>query len=123
MPDAPFENLRLVLMNEALPIGMAIWKRIEDQGVVSVVDTFSSSEDPFGELKVEGDLDARSLRTKLDQVRPGLGNPVIKVTVAVEDQNSDNQLCLDDDDALKLILTRIGERLDLLEIYLRESKA
>ena len=50
-----------------------------------MVEAFTGSSDPLQQLRVEGEAAARSVRDRLDQVSPGLGNPVMAVNVAVDD--------------------------------------
>ncbi len=81
MAADPFESLRLTLMQEVLPVGMAVVERARRGGPRDVIEAFTDSSDPLGTLKQEGDGAARSLRDSLDRLQPGLGNPVVKVTV------------------------------------------
>jgi len=81
MAADPFDALRLTLMQEVLPVGMAVVERARRGGPRDVIEAFTDSSDPLGTLKQEGDGAARSLRDSLDRLQPGLGNPVVKVTV------------------------------------------
>ncbi len=81
MAADPFDALRLTLMQEVLPVGMAVVERARRGGPRDVIEAFTDSNDPLGTLKQEGDGAARSLRDSLDRLQPGLGNPVVKVTV------------------------------------------
>ena len=53
---------------------------------------------------------ARDVREQLDSVSPGLGNPVMPVSVSVEEPNTAS----DERDDLNLALQRIENRLDAL---------
>ena len=53
---------------------------------------------------------ARDVREQLDSVSPGLGNPVMPVSVSVEEPNTTS----DERDDLNLALQRIENRLDAL---------
>ena len=81
MAADPFDALRLTLMQEVLPVGMAVVERARRGGPRDVIEAFTDSGDPLGTLKQEGDGAARSLRDSLDRLQPGLGNPVVKVSV------------------------------------------
>ena len=81
MAADPFDALRLTLMQEVLPVGMAVVERARRGGPRDVIEAFTDSIDPLGTLKQEGDGAARSLRDSLDRLQPGLGNPVVKVSV------------------------------------------
>ena len=81
MAADPLDALRLTLMQEVLPVGMAVVERVRRGGPKDVIEAFTDSSDPLGTLKQEGDGAARSLRDSLDRLQPGLGNPVVKVSV------------------------------------------
>ena len=81
-------------------------------------EAFTTTADPLGQLKQEGDAAARSVRDGLDRLQPGLGNPVMKVEVRdVPDgpEGTGGPLDPDDSAALQEGLGRIAERLQLLE--------
>ena len=129
MATDPFEALRLTLMQDVLPVGMAVVERARRGGPREVAEAFTAREDPLGGLREEGDAAARELRDSLDRLQPGLGNPVMRVQVrdipdpasegvpvaaggsaAAAEPNAD-----DDRQALQSTLARIAERLALLE--------
>ena len=64
---------------------LAMVDRVRRGGARKMVEAFTGSSDPLQELRVEGEAAARSVRDRLDQVSPGLGNPVMAVNVAVDD--------------------------------------
>lgn len=82
MAADPFDALRLTLMQDVLPVGLAVADRVRKGGPKEVLEAFDGSNpDPLGRLREEGEPAARSLRDNLDRVQPGLGNPVVKVEV------------------------------------------
>jgi len=129
MATDPFEALRLTLMQDVLPVGMAVVERARRGGPREVAEAFTAREDPLGGLREEGDAAARELRDSLDRLQPGLGNPVMRVQVrdipdpasegvpvaaggsaAAAEPNAE-----DDRQVLQSTLARIAERLALLE--------
>ena len=123
MAADPLDALRLRLMQDVLPVGVALVERARRGGVKDVVEAFSGSRgDPLGELRDEGEAAASRLRDGLDQLRPGLGNPVMKVDVRVEPpQCTEIELLPDDPSKLVEILERMAARLALLEHRLMSS--
>ena len=114
----PFDQWRLSLMQEVLPVGLAVVERVRHGGPSKVVEAFTNgSEDPLGDLRHEGEPAARDVRDQLDMVSPGLGNPVMSVTVSVDDDvDADDADSSDHDDHADLIqsLERIEGRLEQL---------
>jgi len=87
MAADPFDKLRLALMQDLLPVGVAMVERARKGGIKDVVSAFSPAEadaDPLSQLRREGEPLASQLRDGLDRLSPGLGNPVMKVDVRVE---------------------------------------
>ena len=120
MADDSFDSLRLSLMQDALPVGLAMVDRVRRGGARKMVEAFTGSSDPLQELRVEGEAAARSVRDRLDQVSPGLGNPVMAVNVAVDDvvvNSPDPQ----DQQILLEVLARIEGRLDALQLHLQKD--
>ena len=120
MADDSFDSLRLSLMQDALPVGLAMVDRVRRGGAKKIVEAFTGSSDPLQELRVEGEAAARSVRDRLDQVSPGLGNPVMAVNVAVDDvvvNSPDPQ----DQQILLEVLARIEGRLDALQLHLQKD--
>ena len=130
MATDPFEALRLTLMQDVLPVGMAVVERARRGGPREVAEAFTAREDPFGGLREEGDAAARELRDSLDRLQPGLGNPVMRVQVRdIPDPASEGVAVAAasgsaaaaepnaevDRQALQSTLARIAERLALLE--------
>jgi hypothetical protein len=82
MAADPFDALRLTLMQDVLPVGLAVVERARKGGPRQVMAAFDgSSADPLGQLRQEGEPAASRVRAQLDQMSPGLGNPVMKVEV------------------------------------------
>jgi hypothetical protein len=119
MAADPLDSLRLALMQEVLPVGMAVVERARRGGAKDVVEAFTTTADPLSQLKQEGDAAARSVRDGLDRLQPGLGNPVMKVSVeTVPDAPADlasTELGASDHSELQRTLSRIAERLAVLE--------
>ena len=109
--DNPLDQLRLSLMQDVLPVGLAMFERARQGGPGRVAEVFTGvSSDPFAELRQEGEPVARDVREQLDSVSPGLGNPVMPVSVSVEEPST----AADEHDDLNLALQRIEHRLDAL---------
>jgi hypothetical protein len=125
----PFDAMRLALMQDVLPVGLALLDRARRGGPGRVVESFTTSPEPFSDLRSEGEPAARELRERLDQVSPGLGNPVMEVAVEVEDtveetieETVEPELPVSAEDerlALQEALTRIEHRL----VQLRQQLA
>ena len=95
MTEDPRDTLRIFLMQEVLPVGIAMVERARKGGVNKVAESFTSTEDPLQVLRKEGEPVAKSVREQLDKVSPGLGNPVVPVEVAVEVEISEDDQMLD----------------------------
>ena len=117
----PLESLRLTLMQEVLPVGMAVVERARRGGPREVAEAFTAADDPLGRLRQEGDAAARELRDSLDRLQPGLGNPVMKVQVrdiptpAPEPAGGGGPDPGAESRELQSALVRIADRLALLE--------
>ena len=109
--DNPLDQLRLSLMQDVLPVGLAMFERARLGGPGRVAEVFTGgSADPIAELRQEGEPVARDVREQLDSVSPGLGNPVMPVSVSVEEPTTS----ADERDDLNLALQRIEDRLESL---------
>jgi len=121
MAADPLDNLRLSLMQDVLPVGMAIVERARRGGVRDLVAVLTETADPLNQLRQEGDQAARSVRHNLDRVQPGLGNPVMPVDVRPAPEAAaasfDPQAEISD---LQQTLQRIQGRLLLLDQRLAE---
>ena len=118
MPDDaglnnPLDQLRLSVMQEVLPVGLAVLERARQGGPAKVVEAFTTgSEDPMANLRQEGEPAARSMRDQLDAVSPGLGNPVMPVDVSVEAPSQDRGDLIE-------TMQRIEQRLQALKGHLQ----
>ena len=109
--DNPLDQLRLSLMQDFLPVGLAVFERARQGGAGRVVEVFTGgSADPIADLREEGEPVARGVRQQLDSFSPGLGNPVMPVSVSVEEPTT----AADERDDLNLALQRIEDRLESL---------
>ena len=82
MATDPLDALRLTLMQDVLPVSLAVVERARRGGASEVMAAFDgSASDPLGRLRQEGEPAASQLRDNLDRIQPGLGNPVMKVEV------------------------------------------
>ncbi len=118
--DNPLDQLRLSLMQEVLPVGLAVFERAREGGPARVAEAFTGgSDDPLADLRQEGEPAAQTVREQLDQVSPGLGNPVMPVSVSVEDPVERS----DDAEDLLETLKRIDARLQLLRGALNAGDA
>lgn len=113
----PLDELRLALMQDVLPIGLAFVDRVRSEGPARVVESLSQGDDPLADLRKEGEPAARVLRERLDQISPGLGNPVMSVQVEVEEpvEPQSSSSLPDDPRELQEVLDRIETRLQRLD--------
>lgn len=82
MAADPLDTLRLTLMQDVLPVGLAVVERARKGGPREVLAAFGSSPgQSIEQLRQEGEPAASQLRDTLDRFQPGLGNPVVKVEV------------------------------------------
>ena len=82
MAADPLDTLRLTLMQDVLPVGLAVVERARKGGPREVLAAFG--DDPstsLDRLRQEGEPAASQVRQTLDRFQPGLGNPVVKVEV------------------------------------------
>lgn len=120
MAADPLDALRLTLMQDVLPVGLAVVDRVRKGGAREVMAAFDgTSPDPLGQLREEGEPTASQVRESLDRLSPGLGNPVMKVEVRdvpPQPQPSD-VVAVDPADERELgeALSRIASRLEALE--------
>ena len=77
----------------------------------------------IGDLRQQGEAAAREVREHLDQISPGLGNPVMSVQVEV-DEPMDPQVRLESDQGdssqLQDVLARIDGRLQRLDALMNK---
>lgn len=113
MASDPLDGLRLTLMQDVLPVGLAVVDRVRRGGARTVVEAFSG-DDPLAQLKDEGEPAARQVRESLDRLQPGLGNPVLKVDVRDVPPEADASAS-EERQELQQALARMAGRLSLLE--------
>jgi len=110
--DNPLDQLRLSLMQDMLPVGLAVLERARQGGPVRVVGVFAGGwEGPRRAVREGGGRGAGDVREQLDAVSRGLGNPVMPVSVSVDEPATVEQ---DGPDDLLPTLRRIEERLEEL---------
>ena len=112
-----FSICHLALMENALPVGIAIVNRAKKGHAEKIFDGLMSVDTAIGILKEEGIEDAQLLRMQLDQIIPGLGNPVIEVEVSVRPDATNSEETFSDPE-LAIILNRIETRMKELKIHL-----
>ena len=114
--SSSINGLRLALMQDVLPVSLALLERVRSTGPRGLVEAFttSSSGDPLGDLRREGEPAASSVRDQLDRVSPGLGNPIMPVVVEVDDKPHSTDWAADHQE-LQGVLTRIDKHLNLLK--------
>lgn len=82
MAADPLDTLRLALMQDVLPVGLAVVERARKGGPREVLSALAGSPgQSIEQLRQEGEPAASQLRDTLDRFQPGLGNPVVKVEV------------------------------------------
>ena len=115
MAKDQLKDLHLFAMESALPFGIGLINNAKTGGLKKVMDVLKS-KDPFSEFQINGETSAKKVRDKIDQLIPGLGNPVVSVDVSVEENDSDDQF--NKHDSLVETLNRIDSQLDQLRSYL-----
>ena len=126
MAANPIDKLRLRLMQDVLPVGVAVAERVRKGGLKDVMEAFSQSPagtDPLDRLRTEGEPLASQLRNGLDRLSPGLGNPVMKVDVRVEPGATMVQSEPEPEVAAMADQTRLVERLVAVEQRLQQLEA
>ena len=119
----PLDSLRLALMQEVLPMGLAFVDRVRTDGPAKAVESVARGDDPLGDLREQGEAAAREVRERLDQISPGLGNPVMSVQVEVDEPvASQDSLNSDHSDSSQLqdVLARIDGRLQRLDALMNK---
>ena len=111
-------DFHLFAVESALPFGMGIIKNAKTGGWQKIMDVFKS-KDPFSEFQVDGETSAQSVRDRIDQLIPGLGNPVVSVDVTVEENYPDHDS--NDQESLVSTLDRINRELDQLRRFVNDD--
>ena len=118
MAKDQLKDFHLFAMQSFLPVGMGIIKNAKAGGLKKIIDVLSSP-DPFSEFQVDGETSAKTVRDQIDQVIPGLGNPVVSVDVTVEDNITECEI--KDKDSLVSTLNRIDVQLNELRQFLEND--
>ena len=113
----PLDELRLALMQDVLPMGLAFVDRVRSDGPARAVEALAQADDLLEDLRREGEPAARVLRERLDQISPGLGNPVMSVQVQVDEpvEPLESPALTNDPQELQEVLARIETRLQRLD--------
>ena len=113
----PLDELRLALMQDVLPMGLAFVDRVRSDGPARAVESLAQADDLLEDLRKEGEPAARVLRERLDQISPGLGNPVMSVQVQVDEpvEPLESPALSNDPQELQEVLARIETRLQRLD--------
>ena len=104
-------------------MGLAFVDRVRTDGPAKAVQSVASGDDPLGDLREQGEAAAREVRERLDQISPGLGNPVMSVQVEVDEPvEALDRLDSDHGDSSKLqdVLARIDGRLQRLDALMNK---
>ena len=118
MAKDQLKDLHLFAMESVLPFGMGVINSARTGGLKKVINLLKA-KDPFSEFQVDGESSAKTVRDKIDQLIPGLGNPVISVDVTVEENYPEYKI--NDRDSLVSTLNRIDIQLDQLRHYLNND--
>ena len=122
MVNDPLQNLRLQMLNDVLPVGLGAVARLRSARAKDLLNDLVRGEDGVANLRQDGENDARQLRDLLDQLAPGLGNPVVEVDVEVESQSSQPSEQQEDIQELQERLILITERVAQLKTTLAANK-
>ena len=117
MPKPLVGSLHLFLIEDCLPVGMAIVERVKTGGVSKVIEDLSSVDNPIDTFKMEGTSSAMRTRERLDQFSPGLGNPAVDVEVFTND-NDPQEVNSSEINTLLNLLERIDNRLEEIKKHI-----
>ena len=116
MSDNKLKSFHFSMLENFLPVGVAVFHRVKNGGPEKVLEGLISSDHPITQLKGEGLPSAKLIREKLDKIIPGLGNPAFEVRVSTNNITEDNHNL--NNESLIEILKRIDDRLTALESIL-----
>ena len=122
MANDPLQSLRLQMLNDVLPVGLGTVARLRSARTKDLLNDLLSGQDGVANLRQDGEDDARQLRDLLDQLAPGLGNPVVEVDVEVQSQSSDPSGQEEDIQELQERLVLMAERVAQLKAALPATK-
>tara|TARA_Y100001968_G_C19444780_1_gene764710 strand:- start:740 stop:1105 length:366 start_codon:yes stop_codon:yes gene_type:complete len=120
MPKDIFTGFRLSVMQDLLPISLAVVDRVRKEGFQGVVDIFNTSNQPFQDFRSEGESSAQYIRDKLDQLGRSSGDPVEPVDVEINN-NEPVELEPNDLQELMFILNNIDKRMNLLDQIINDD--
>ena len=89
MANDPLQSLRLQMLNDVLPVGLGAVSRLRSARAGELFNDLFKGQDGVANLRQDGEDDACQLRDLLDQLAPGLGNPVVEVDVEVQSRSAD----------------------------------
>lgn len=122
MANDPLQSLRLQMLNDVLPVGLGAVARLRSARARDLFNDLVRGQDGVDNLRQDGEGDARQLRDFLDQVAPGLGNPVVEVDVEVQSQSADPSGQGEDIQELHERLAVMAERVAQLKAALPATK-
>jgi len=117
MANDPLQNLRLQMLNDVLPVGLGAVARLRSARAGELFNDLARGQDGVANLRQDGEEDARQLRDFLDQLSPGLGNPVVEVDVEVQQSRCDDPAGSGED------IQELQERLALMAERVAQLKA
>ena len=118
MAKDQLRDLHLFAMESALPFGLGVINNARTGGFKKIMNIIKS-KDSFSSFQVDGEMSAKIVRDKIDQLVPGLGHPVVSVDVTVEENYPDYEI--NDRDSLVATLNRIDSQLDQLRHYINND--
>lgn len=118
MANGPLQSLRLQMLNDVLPVGLGAVARLRSARTEDLFNDLARGQDGVANLRQDGEDDARQLRNFLDQLAPGLGNPVVEVDVKVQSRSADPPAQEEDVQELQERLALMAERVAQLKTAL-----
>ena len=123
MANNPLQTLRLQVLNEVLPVGLGAMARLRSARANDLFSDLLKGQDGVDNLRQDGEEDARQLRDFLDQLAPGLGNPVVEVDVEVQSGAADPSRQKEDLQELQERLALMAQRVAQLKTALSTNPA
>ncbi len=122
MANGPLQSLRLQVLNDVLPVGLGAVARLRSARAGDLFNDLARGQDGVANLRQDGEDDARQLREFLDQLAPGLGNPVVEVDVEVQSRSAAPPSQEEDIQELQERLALMAERVAQLKAALPATK-
>ena len=122
MANDPLQSLRLQMLNDVLPVGLGAVARLRSARAGDLFSDLLKGQDGVDNLRQDGEDDARQVRDLLDQLAPGLGNPVVEVDVEVQSRPADPSGQEEDIQELQERLALMAERVAQLKTTLPATK-